>query len=582
MMTTPASALPVHRDARVFRFLTLRPSRRVLLIAIVAIACGALLGGVALLSLRVTQDQLAELNGRVLPASAALNRTIVEAGRSEQFFLTALSSPVDQRSAIIADSQLAATRGGVSWREYQGYTYGSITERRLQRLYDRLDHASQDAGATVFALLNSPHSAAFQAALASQRALVDRLIVTASQIRDRFYLPRAQHVPNDAAGSVTRTRLWILGVLGLELTLALVLAVALFRRALAAEQVASVQEAQRHHDQRRANFERQLHRGLEMEPSEESTYDVIGAALRIVRPDQPSELLVADSSRAHFRQVLSTDPVTQGPGCPVTSPAECAAAHSGQTQVFLNSTRLDACPFLRNREGETRSAACIPLSIAGATIGVIHTTGAEDEPPDATELSEFELVARRAGDRIGFLRVLARSEMQAGVDVLTGLFNRRSVEQRATEVLEQGNEFVVAFADLDNLKDLNDKYGHETGDRALRLFGRVLRDSVRPADIPARYGGDEFVVLLPDCILADARIVADRVQDRLRAAVAIATFTVSIGLAASEPAEGFTETVARADAALLEAKRTRRNGVGASTQHPGTEPVLAALGHSGR
>ena len=149
--------------------------------------------------------------------------------------------------------------------------------------------------------------------------------------------------------------------------------------------------------------------------------------------------------------------------------------------MFLNSTRLDACPFLRNREGETRSAACIPLSIAGATIGVIHTTGAEDEPPDATELSEFELVARRAGDRIGFLRVLARSEMQAGVDVLTGLFNRRSVEQRATEVLEQGNEFVVAFADLDNLKDLNDKYGHETGDRALRLFGRVLRDSVRPA-----------------------------------------------------------------------------------------------------
>ena len=119
--------------------------------------------------------------------------------------------------------------------------------------------------------------------------------------------------------------------------------------------------------------------------------------------------------------------------------------------------------------------------------------------------------------------------------MLTGLFNRRSLEQKAIDVLSHSGDFVVAFADLDQFKMLNDEFGHEAGDRALRLFGRVMRDSVRPADFPSRYGGEEFVVLLPDCTLADARVVANRLIDRLAVAIAASTlpkFTVSIGLAA--------------------------------------------------
>jgi diguanylate cyclase (GGDEF)-like protein len=259
----------------------------------------------------------------------------------------------------------------------------------------------------------------------------------------------------------------------------------------------------------------------------------------------------------------------------VTSPEDCPAASSGQTRLFRSSDRLDACPFLRNREAGVMSAACVPVSIAGQTTAVIHTTNPAHELPDAEVLEELELVARKAGDRIGYLRVLARTETHARVDALTGLFNRRSLEQQAREVIDRGETFVVAFLDLDHFKDLNDTYGHEIGDRALRLFARVLRDSVRPADIPARFGGEEFIVVLPDCRLSDARIVADRVRTRLQLAIAASTvppFTVSIGLADSEPPESFVDTVARADEALMQAKQTGRDRVVVAPDGPA--PVL--------
>ncbi len=313
-----------------------------------------------------------------------------------------------------------------------------------------------------------------------------------------------------------------------------------------------------------------------MEPTEESTYAIIGEALELVRPGHPVELLVAESTRAHFRQVLSTDPDGQGPGCPVPSPSECPAASTGQTRAFPSSIRLDACPFLRSRDEPAQSATCIPVSIAGTNTGMIHTTGPDGDLSNSDEVIELELVARKAGDRIGYLRVLARTETQARVDVLTGLFNRRSLEQQSREVLDRGDPLVVAFADLDHFKELNDQHGHELGDRALRLFGRVLRDSVRPADIPARYGGEEFVVLLPDCSLSDARIVADRVRSRLAGALRAATvpaFTVSVGLAAWEPPEPLADTIARADGALLEAKEAGRDRVlsAAWTEEPAAE-----------
>ena len=180
------------------------------------------------------------------------------------------------------------------------------------------------------------------------------------------------------------------------------------------------------------------------------------------------------------------------------------------------------------------------------------------------------------------LRAFSRSETQARTDPLTGLLNRRSLEARIHDLGNTGLPFVVAYGDLDHFKMLNDVHGHDAGDRALRLFARVVRDSVRPIDVPARYGGEEFVIVLPDCSIDNAFTVIERIRSQLRGGLANATvppFTVSFGVAASEPGLTFSQTLEAADQALLCAKRTGRDriviaGAGEASEE-GTPPATA-------
>jgi diguanylate cyclase (GGDEF)-like protein len=319
---------------------------------------------------------------------------------------------------------------------------------------------------------------------------------------------------------------------------------------------------------RRNDLESGLQRALEMAPTEHDCYTLVQDAVQRSSTTLPSELLVADSSRAHFHQVTSTGPGT-GPGCPVLSPDECPATNRGQTQTWSTSTALDTCPHLKHRDGGPLSAVCVPVSIAGKTVGVVHAIGPDDAPPNPSTTADLELIARKAGERIGILRAFSRTEAQARTDPLTGLLNRRSLEAGVRE-LSEANQYVVAYGDLDHFKLLNDVHGHDTGDRALRLFARVLRDSVRPSDIVARYGGEEFVVVLPDCTIDQAYAVIDRVRGRLADAQhggTVPPFTVSFGIAPGDADLTFGQVVEEADALLLRAKAEGRDRVVVAGKH---------------
>ena len=313
-------------------------------------------------------------------------------------------------------------------------------------------------------------------------------------------------------------------------------------------------------------YESTLQQALEMSQTEADTYKVMTRALQESVPHLQVEMLVADSSRAHFRQTFNTfgAETDEEPrsGCGVVSPLDCPATMRGRTLVFPTSSALNACPHLTGRESGALSAACVAISITGKTVGVVHATGPDGEPPSEAEIQYLETTTRRASDRIAMLRAFEKSEAQARTDPLTGLWNRRSLENRVNDLQREGSPYAVAYGDLDHFKELNDTYGHETGDQALRLFARVLRDATRPTDITARYGGEEFIIVLPDCTVETATKTLERLRERLALTVSagrVPPFTVSFGVASSLEADSFDEVVALADQALLAAKAAGRN-----------------------
>src|SRR6202046_2956335 len=240
----------------------------------------------------------------------------------------------------------------------------------------------------------------------------------------------------------------------------------------------------------RQRFESRLANALDMAEGEPEVIEVIERSFATVLPDAPAELLLADNSHAHLHRMAGVGPEGQPPSCGVDSPDRCPAARRAQIQVFADSDHLDACPKLRNRPEGQLSALCVPVSIMGRTVGVIHATGAPGAKVADDRVDDLATLAKLAGARIGLLRVMAETQLQASTDTLTGLLNRGSFSERVHAIPRDLHPVAVAMADLDHFKNLNDTYGHETGDRALRLFARVLAGSLRAHDLISRYGGE--------------------------------------------------------------------------------------------
>ncbi|MBI4274894.1 MAG: diguanylate cyclase [Rhizobiales bacterium] len=201
--------------------------------------------------------------------------------------------------------------------------------------------------------------------------------------------------------------------------------------------------------------------------------------------------------------------------------------------------------------------------------GLVHSTREAEQENNA-----LGVTLRRSRQRIDFLRDDLHAAQSASLtDALTGLPNRRHFDQllNATviETRQSGKPFALLMCDIDHFKQYNDKYGHLTGDDVLRLVAQEIRKSLKGRDIVARFGGEEFAIILQQTGISDAALVADH----LRAAVLVrkvvkrstgedlGRITVSIGVAeyrAGEPAEQLIE---RADACLGEAKIGGRNRV---------------------
>jgi two-component system cell cycle response regulator len=160
----------------------------------------------------------------------------------------------------------------------------------------------------------------------------------------------------------------------------------------------------------------------------------------------------------------------------------------------------------------------------------------------------------------------------AVIDGLTGLHNRRYLDSHLQTLFDRSTTrrrpLSVMMTDIDHFKAVNDKWGHDGGDRVLREFAARLRKNVRGIDLACRYGGEEFVVVMPDTPAP----IAEKVAERIRAEIASAPFvvadgtaieiTVSVGVSSLKPyADSMDALMKRADVALYEAKSGGRNRV---------------------
>ncbi len=352
------------------------------------------------------------------------------------------------------------------------------------------------------------------------------------------------------------------------------------RRAIETGSASAAQERAMRADAARREFETRLGRALEMSDDEHAAFDVVGRAMSSIAADAPIELLLADNSHAHLERAVVVAPDGAGPGCPVDSPDGCVATRRAQVQVFRDSEDLDACPMLRGREQGRCSAVCVPVSIMGRTVGVIHSTGAVDAPLDDAPTAALQTLANQAGNRLGMLRVMAETQLQASTDGLTGLINRRSLENTMRRLLAEGTGFALVMADLDRFKALNDAYGHETGDRALRIFSQTVRSELRSDDLACRYGGEEFAILLPGATTGDAIDILERVRQALSLVTRrgdAPVFTASFGIAESTDASDLDDLVLRADRALFAAKDAGRDRICIDGHATPIAPTLTAL-----
>ena len=160
---------------------------------------------------------------------------------------------------------------------------------------------------------------------------------------------------------------------------------------------------------------------------------------------------------------------------------------------------------------------------------------------------------------------------QATRDPLTALYNRRYFEEEVakqlTECTLQKIPYTVLMIDADKFKNINDTYGHKTGDKVLIELASVAERALRDDDIVARYGGEEFVVFLPGVSAEQGVVVADRLRQSISKIVVYSdanqpvSFTVSIGLSSSEISDNIDTLVKTADQALYRAKQNGRNRV---------------------
>jgi|SRR5271165_12210 len=240
-------------------------------------------------------------------------------------------------------------------------------------------------------------------------------------------------------------------------------------------------------------------------------------------------------------------------------------AGTGRSFLAIAGEELEATVPRLTATGAMSCALLLPLSERGhveAVVVLVRRLG-ERFAPGAVEMAGA--IVQQAGTALA----LVRARAEAGTDPVSGCMNHRAMRRRLDEEIDRatrtGGQLSCLLLDLDNFKLVNDRQGHQAGDALLRAVVHALVGEFRAFDRVARYGGDEFVVILPNAGLDSAAVAAGRALERLQAIAADdgvgPGVSASIGVAQWQPSMSTDELLEACDAALLRAKREGKGRV---------------------
>ncbi|MFL6331962.1 MAG: diguanylate cyclase [Pyrinomonadaceae bacterium] len=311
--------------------------------------------------------------------------------------------------------------------------------------------------------------------------------------------------------------------------------------------------------------------------------DAYSAILRhsaeLLRAERGS-LLLFDERAGELSVKAAVGPraeVTLGSGMRIGEGVAGAVMREGRPAVVRDVSKVSGwnAASTSERSYKTGSFISYPITVGGRKVGVLNVTdkaggGAYDE----LDLNLLDLIAPQmalALDRVEWHSKATQFQLLSITDPLTGLVNRRYLEERLQEELERSkrHRFAMSFmmVDIDDFKAYNDAHGHQAGDLALEMTAQCLKTALRSADVAARYGGEEFSILLPQTGLTEARAIGERIRRRIErtqfphgqsqptGAVTVSIGVSSFGAELDTPAE----IIRAADRALYAAKARGKN-----------------------
>jgi len=323
------------------------------------------------------------------------------------------------------------------------------------------------------------------------------------------------------------------------------------------------QEAERTYGESQAEFADAM-QGCE---GEQEAYGLLKRHLERSIPD--SRVVVLNRNNSHDRLEPTTPVTSVSPFDEAfrdAQPRSCLAVRFARThQEDSEHTPLLECELCGKR-GSERST-CQPLLVSGEVIGSVlveHIDALAGQHLDRIKNSVVQ-----AAPVLANVRNLAIAELRAATDALTGLPNNRALQGNAKRMVAPAQRtstgLGVAILDLDHFKQINDTYGHGKGDEVPAAVGAVLQTTVRDSDVVGRWGGEEFMILLPDTDRAGAMVAAEKIREavaKIKIVGVERAITASLGVAVLPDDGADVTTVTRnADRALYAAKARGRNRV---------------------